>query len=106
MKSTQVIDLSWNRKKEMRWLDGHDIDAKLLFECAYYPKQPAFGIRVSGCVKCSFEKPKKSCPYSHILTLTEANPKTKVSRELSRALEIMNEEDREAVEQFLRERRK
>lgn len=99
-----VLDLSWNRKQELRWLESYPVDKRLMCECAYYPKPPAFGMKVSGCVKCSFEKPSKSCPYAHLLTFSRPNQKVKMSNVLRRELEKMSEEDREAVEQFMRER--
>ena len=104
--NNQVIDLGWTRKKEMSWLDGHEIDKKLLFECAYYPKAPAFGLTVSSCVNCKFEKPIKKCPYSHILTLVKDKSKNKIKKDILRLVESLSEEECKAVEEFLRSKQR
>ena len=104
--NNQVIDLSRTRKKEMLWLEGHEINKKLLFECAYYPKAPAFGLTVSSCVNCKFEKPIKKCPYSHILTLVKDKSKNKIKKDIVRSVELLSEEDREAVKEFLRSKQR
>ena len=56
-----VIDLSPGMKVRVgEWgRQGHQLDIKLLFECAYYPR--------GGCQNCSWDKPNPKCPYSHIL---------------------------------------
>jgi hypothetical protein len=100
-----VLDLSWTRKQEIRWLGSYSIDVELLNQCAMYPKPPAFGQRASGCTECSVSEPKKSCQYSHLLTFSESNKKQIKSNKVMKMLSSLSEEDREAVEQFLRERR-
>ena len=104
--NNQVIDLSWTRKKEILWLGGHGINKKLLFECAYYPKAPAFGLTVSSCVNCKFEKPIKKCPYSHILTLVKDKSKNKIKKDTLRLVESLSEEECKAVEEFLRSKQR
>ncbi len=42
--------------------NNHQVDDKLLQECAYYPRQ--------GCEKCRWEYPLTTCPVAHILVDT------------------------------------
>lgn len=105
--TNNVIDLSWRRKRETLWLGTHSIDSKLLSQCAYYPRPPGFESNVSPCVKCSIEKPPKTCKYSHILTFTKADEKPKSIRSnAERLFKGLSVDDREALIRFLASRRR
>ena len=104
-KYNYVLDLSSNRKKEMRWLGSNEIDKALLMECAYYPLPPCFGHLNSGCIECSISEPRKSCQHSHILTGNSPKASTRRSNKIKRILELLSEEDREALEEFIRIRK-
>jgi len=41
---------------------GHKVDKKLLYECAYYPRQ--------GCEYCRWDWPYPKCSFAHILVDT------------------------------------
>jgi hypothetical protein len=104
--STNIIDLSWRRKKEIIWLGRHDIDMQLISQCAYYPRPPAFESNVSPCNKCSVDNPLKSCKYSHILTFEEPESKPKsTASNVDRLIKGLSSEDREAIVKFLASRR-
>ena len=98
-----VIQLSPTRKNELKWLGSYELDYKLLFECAYYPRPPAFMRKVSGCVKCSFDHPLRTCQFSHILDFSEYNPTKQIKHksEVEKLLEQLSEEDRLAVREYL-----
>jgi hypothetical protein len=108
----KVLELSWNRKKEIeRNWEGRDIPYDLINQCAYFPREPywVFGKKIQPCEECSFSQPNEKCSRAHILVDTRiegVSVKCKVKRKkksgLSRLLDQMKEEDRMNVEEYLK----
>ncbi len=97
-----MIDLSWRRKKEIIWLGRYHIDERLIHQCAYYPRPPGFESSVSPCVRCSIERPRADCKYSHILTFSE---RVESKSNISRLLNGLSEEDKVAISEYLKHRK-
>lgn len=63
-----IVDLSKSmQRRVIEWRRmGHQLDATLIHQCAYYPR--------GGCQFCQFDSPFSDCQWSHILIDTRINP--------------------------------